>query len=390
MLSFALDEVVPHLLGMTLQPTSDMPPIPGSGAGRSFVSLKFWQVKATTDDYLRQAEAVQKVVRIVKDAGPIEAQAPWPATITVVEMVTIVPSVTSGPQGDPFLRCLTCLIDVVDAYRISENARMARISYERIGPVILSYHRSLTAPYRWWGPTAMMLDHVNVKVADPEQLDVDRLDRLLKILRNLRAGQPFAAWSELCRDRDYAFHIEGDYRRTVIQAALAVEVLVSSVIACLLWEEAFPNTPTEANLKTAATLLAKDAAPLRAELGKRIGGNWGSNASPSAVWQVHGAQMRNQVVHLGHRPTKQEAAQAIQAAVDLDRHIRKRLAVTATKHHRTAAMLLGEPGLERLGAMSRKLRVLLDQSASEPDWVHSYLEWRRDASRTALAGSDGA
>jgi hypothetical protein len=51
-------------------------------------------------------------------------------------------------------------------------------------------------------------------------------------------------------------------------------------------------------------------------------------------------------------------------------------------------MLLGKPGLERLGAMSRRLRVLLDQSATEPDWVHSYLEWRQDASRTALDGPD--
>jgi len=27
--------------------------------------------------------------------------------------------------------------------------------------------------------------------------------------------------------------------------------------------------------------------------------------------------------------------------------------------------------------MTRRLRTLLDESASEPDWVHSYQEWRQ-------------
>ena len=44
------------------------------------------------------------------------------------------------------------------------------------------------------GPVAMLLDHVNVNVADPEQLDTERLSRLFQVLHRLRAGEPFSGW----------------------------------------------------------------------------------------------------------------------------------------------------------------------------------------------------
>ncbi len=301
---------------------------------------------------------------------------PWPATITVVEMVTVASLPETGSASDPFLRCVACLTDVVDAYRVAENVKIARISYEQLGPLIMTYHRSWAEPYEWWGPTAMQLDHVNVKVADLEQLDPDRLKRVLQLLQHLRAQHPFSRWLELCRDRDYAFHIQGDYRATVIQTALAVEVLVFTVLACLLWEQTFPALPTVEEIGSAKTILKKDSSPLRAELGRRLGGDWSSQESPSSGWQIKGASLRNRAVHLGYRPTRHEAEQAIIAAVDLDQFIVNRLAQTVTRHHRTAAMHLGEPGLERLGAMTRRVRNLLDQSTSEPDWVQSYLEWQ--------------
>jgi hypothetical protein len=253
---------------------------------------------------------------------------------------------------------------------------MARLSYEQLGPMILSYQRSCTRPYKWWGPTIMQLDHVNVKVADPDQLDSTRLERVIQFAGLLRSNHPFSRWSSLCRDRDYAFHVQGDYRATAIQTALAVEVQIYSVLSCLLWEQTFPKPPSDAEIESATKILDKDAQPLRAELGKLLGGDWNSPKSVSTAWQVKGAKLRNHAVHGGYRPSRQEAADAICAAQELDKFVRDRLARTALRNHRTAAMLLGEPGLERLEAMTQRVRALLDQSLSEPDWKQSYHEWR--------------
>ena len=378
-ISFEIDENVPHLVGVPRHAAQGQPPIPHSENGQSFVSLKFWQVKSSSDVHFRSLQAVGKVVRTVRgESVPASDQPTSDATITVVEMVTPSPTASAEVEGDPFLRCLACLVQVVDAYRISENIRLARLSYERLDPFVLKYGRSIREPYEWSGPQMMRLDNVNIAVPSPDPLSSEQMQRLLLFIQNLRAGHPFSAWAQLCRERDFSFQVDGNYRVAVVQAALATEVLVSTVLACILWEQKFPATAGRGAIGEAVELLGKKPATLRAELGKLLGGNWDpKGASASGVWQRDGASLRNRVVHLGYDAERGEAGRAIASAVALDAFIRERLAARVSDYPRTAALLLGRPGLERLEANTRKVQEVIESADSEPDWVRSYLDWRQ-------------
>lgn len=87
------------------------------------------------------------------------------------------------------MQCLECLIDIVDAYRISEQVDMARLSYQQLGPFVMTYRRSLDEPYRWSGPVPMLLDHSNVRVENPDELAPERVSRLGLVLGRAR-GRP--------------------------------------------------------------------------------------------------------------------------------------------------------------------------------------------------------
>jgi hypothetical protein len=158
-LSFELGGFVPGLEGVPLLSKPDLPPIPGTDRWHSFASLKFWQVNAPSDYYTRHYDAVFKVIRAVKGGEAAEVKPSQPATMTVVEMVTAVPAYTPPNGRETFQRCLDCLTDVIDAYRLSARDNIPRLSFEQLGPLVAYLYRSPTEPYEWEGPGFIQLDH---------------------------------------------------------------------------------------------------------------------------------------------------------------------------------------------------------------------------------------
>jgi hypothetical protein len=75
-ISFALEEQDSRLRGISWQPAIDVPPIPDWDGDHLFVSVKFWQVKAVSDYYIRQVEAVFKVISAMKGVHSRSAQPP--------------------------------------------------------------------------------------------------------------------------------------------------------------------------------------------------------------------------------------------------------------------------------------------------------------------------
>lgn len=376
-ISFDLDGEVPQLRGILLSPTADRPHIPGSDSGALFASLKFWQVRCLENQKPQRTHAVQKVTTaIVGGTLPVESD-PEESTLTVVEMV--IPENhedTDGP-AQLFWKGLQCVIDIVDAYRVAENAKIARLSYERLEPLVMTFTRSPFEPYLWGEPQFLELDHLASPFEKETFQNEERTLNMLHHLRNLRVNHPFSAWGELARDCNTSFTIDGDYRRTVILLGLWTETLVASVLACALWEPTFPHSASEDQLRSAARALSLDPKPMRAVLGQLLGGNWDPNGmTASGTWQQKGAKLRNKVVHEGYRVERDEAREAYAASLVLDTFIRERLITQIRKFPRTAAMLIGIEELERLGVLNLRLRKLLTAERSDPEWVTSYLEWR--------------
>jgi len=291
----------------------------------------------------------------------------------------VIPEITDDIDGPTqlFWKGIQCVIDVVDAYRVSENAKIARLSYERLEPFVMTFTRSLFEPYDWGAPQFLELERLASPFEDESFLDEERTLNMLYHLRNLRVNHPFSAWGELARDCATSFTIDGDYRRTVILLGLWTETLVASVLACVLWEPTFPNSASEDQLRTAAHALSLDPKPMRATLGQLLGGNWDPNGmTASGTWQQKGAKLRNKVVHEGYRVGRDEAGEAYASSLVLDTFIRERLITQIMKFPRTAAMLIGLKELERRGILNQRLREILTPERSDTEWVTSYLDWR--------------
>lgn len=376
-ISFDLDGEVPHLRGVLVSPTAGRPPIPGSDSGALFTSLKFWQVRCLENRQPQRTQAVQKVKTAIV-GGTLRAESDLEeSTLTVVEMVIPeIPDSIDGPS-QLFWKGLQCVIDVVDAYRVAENAKIARLSYERLDPFVMTFTRTLFKPYRWDSPQFLELERPASPYEDESFLDNERTLNMLYHLRNLRVKHPFSAWGELARDCATSFSIDGDYRRTVILLGLWTETLVKSVLACALWEPTFPHSASEDQLRSAARVLSLDPKPMRAALGQLLGGNWDPNGmTASGTWQEKGAKLRNKVVHEGYRVGRDEAGEAYAASLGLDTYIRERLIAQIRKFPRTAAMLIGLEELERRGILNQPLRETLTPDRSDTEWVTSYLDWR--------------
>jgi hypothetical protein len=93
---------------------------------------------------------------------------------TVIEAVTYVSDVndvnSTEDRPDPLTRCIDAVINLVRAYRISDEARIPRLTYERLSPMVPFFWRD---PKNAWleGPHMMWLDHNAIPViVGPEML----------------------------------------------------------------------------------------------------------------------------------------------------------------------------------------------------------------------------
>ena len=148
---------------------------------------------------------------------------------------------------------------------------------------------------------------------------------------------------------------DGDARSAIVLAAISCEMLISTLISSLLWEE---NTwPHEA-----AVVIDADR-DLRQRLvkiaGPRLRGSWtaGSNAA-LGDWLRLVQRARNRIVHTGDLPSLGLATESIAAAERFEEMILDRLSTpTARKNFpATTVLIVRKEGLEARGLWTRALQ----------------------------------
>jgi hypothetical protein len=153
-----------------------------------------------------------------------------------------------------------------------------------------------------------------------------------------------------------AGEIDGDYVECVLKSAAAAEVLIKHCAWMLGWEVAHrprqsssmrPLMTPRSDVKP-ATLIGKVLAPL-------LKGDWSSKSSdrPVGAWRTAIAQPRNAVIHLGQRPSHEEARHCLASLDLLEQHVLDRLAASAQLYPLTCLFLLGTSGLERRAAYGK-------------------------------------
>lgn len=170
---------------------------------------------------------------------------------------------------------------------------------------------------------------------------------------------------------------EGNYIDAVLRTAAAAEALLKHVAWQLTWEatEHLSVDPAPSAMRPSEVFTAKPSELIGGVLSTRLGGNWQSRvpSSPVGAWRHEVAQMRNRVIHRGHRPTENEAAAALQAGLRLETHVMDRLAAKAATYPRTACLLVGRDGLERRDAFGPARATWFNQSMDV--LLRSYLDW---------------
>lgn len=380
-----VDESEPLLAGMEAIPFQDARGTIAVG-GTNFVSLKFWQLR---DDNTKAPEThfqsvlLTRVMASLMGSGkalPSDtsgAQA-LDGIRTVVEAVTFVASgddmVAHDDKSEPLSRCIEVLLNYHRAYRLATRKHVPALTYERLPWLVPWTSRAVETDSNHRPQGFIVLENRNFQAPDVEPLPPDQYEALAQFYARDAAGDPFAIYSERSLEAEIELWTTGQVGRSAIETAVAAEVLFDGVLGMLLWEE---SLRAECDTDTAATIFSSDVTPrLRHQYSTRLGGDWSFNNPPMKGWFSDIAGLRNRVVHAGYRPSKHEAADALERLHDIERFIGDRLSVRWRQYPRTAWAFLGTQGFERRSSSKSANRWFADHGGRVDPWIREYVSWR--------------
>ncbi|MER6938003.1 hypothetical protein ABTX24_22260 [Nocardioides sp. NPDC127514] len=370
------------------------------------VSLIFHQVNTSHGRTTAAMEAKWKAVSQAaglpltsEDPMSLELEIEW----TVVEAVTPWDSPDPIPESDAehaanwtprtdaFARCLYAARQVVRAYRQATETPYGLPTYARAISPVLVYSADgvretavvdgqpvlLIRPTQseWDGPSVMVLDHGNLP--DPfrgKDFDEDVERRFWHWYSEEARGNPLNLWRERWIEARRAHELLGEEAQAVILANTSCEVMLDAILALLMWEEGLVIEDAVPSFEEGKVLRR-----ISNELAPRLKGNWSTQGGAVGDWYRAAYRLRHRVVHGGYAPTVSEAADALSAAVRLQRFVMDQIAERRTIYYRAALMTVAEEGLRRRGMWSGKIKRFADEVApTEPNWRNSFTAWYRD------------
>lgn len=407
---FVLEDDVPWLRDVPRAPVSSVEPLTDPDElGKAFVSFRFWQHKREAEPTFPSSELMATVRSVLNnredvrpgrlgivglgdytesesepksslEAADIESDAVGEKSgleqdVTVIEAVTpLLPSERQSPVLEALQRIMASMTEFTRVYRLGMRVRMPVVTYEMLPAtevVWLTRDPFDSRPEAWDSEVELLMfpERLSVRSQHP-QLDEEGIDRLAAYWTLWRQGHPIIPYSERTMEARLALELYGDYGATVTQCQTSLEVLLDGLIQLLLWEEqADPSGVAET---VYASSLQKR---VRAQLPSRLGGNWTTNIA-MREWSAVLAPLRHRTVHGAYRPTRDEAIHALDTVSDIDDFVRGRLASRRNDYPRTTLLILGRPGLERLGAWTGKIRRFAEAADEEPNWINSFRTWR--------------
>ncbi len=280
--------------------------------------------------------------------------------------------------SDPLLRSLNCIQHLVRAYRITTDWLVPEPTYQRMRPWILTATRAIDAVGQPKVHSVTYLSHRNLRDAPPRRLDDGQLLQWQSSVQLLSAKDPAALYRERMIDAEYSLAVAGDYGAAVINAALATEVYLDSLLGLLHWERYGGAPLANGKIDRAVAALSKDLRPrIRSEYHPLIGGRWDLNATgPLQSWNAQVARVRNRIVHRGYRPGPSEAADTLNAVNQFVNWVADLLAARASQFPRTASMMVTPDRMRRQNVPERVITTIDGLARTEPPWRDNYSAWR--------------
>lgn len=183
---------------------------------------------------------------------------------------------------------------------------------------------------------------------------------------------PFTVHLDLHREACVAIQRQGNARLGALLAGMAAESLLDELLLHLMWEER--RTPEGAAAQWRDGLVTR----VDKEIAPRLGGPWDlTGSSPPGHWFQRVADLRNRVAHTGYTPDMDEASEAVATVNELVTHLCNRLAHqnNLSTYPRTATALVSNRGLQRRGALTKKVRAV-QNDPMEPNWAETFNRWK--------------
>ncbi|MBK3582613.1 hypothetical protein JHN49_02395 [Streptomyces sp. MBT57] len=300
---------------------------------------------------------------------------------TVVEMVTAQNSETLEDMPtalhEALNRCFSVLSDVYSMSRLVQRDGLPpHLGMEQATAVSWFGRRAGDAYSKDLGGV-LWISPPSVPRAPFGENSFRQLETLLARVWN---GSPLELIMERSLVADQYLKQQGDYANAVIHAALSSEILLDSLLGLMLWEEQVELPDIEKAVRVFDEAKGGGlASRIKREYSPRLGGNWNFTvAGPVRSWSEDLAHLRGRVIHRGYRPSRNEAERALEASNDLLDFAKICLASKAKRYPRTCLMILGEPGLRRLGGWKVTEEFLNENDEHPLSWFSRYSQWRDD------------
>ncbi|TLP73306.1 hypothetical protein [Nesterenkonia sphaerica] len=223
-------------------------------------------------------------------------------------------------------------------------------------------------------------------VSPPEPIPESKFADLTEYLSMDDHEASFSTYHRLRYETSVLCHRRGDFRMTVISAAIAAESLLDEMLMLLLWDEGNqPETVAYKFSQSGPKLLSR----VKSEYSRHLGGEW-SPGKKGAVreWREKIAEPRNQIAHAGAIPTRQHAIDAVRALNSLEQFLGRRLRTRIAQRPRAATLFIGGRTLEAEGEITNRLRTLYNDPW-EPHWASTFRRWR-DVLELEVAKTEGS
>jgi hypothetical protein len=372
------DEVLEALADRQWFVTEDGPELPDFGS-RIGVSIRVWRPRKKEiliNSLVHDMNLVFGELTDDDDAGSFEFSSEDTAG-TVLEASTVLfladeDEDDSAALSRAFDRCIDKIGLFLRAFRIAiDDPRiypMGRLSLLPSAPFVVRYGDDLEN--RHIGLFMVNMGE-SLPVLNVEEVPPELARQALERVRRSNHQFPLSAVEDAFARAKRSFFVESDYAATTVFAHTAIEVFCNGLLSLLMWESGGLRSENIAILTTQGleTRLRRHYAPM-------LGGNWDFKSDASPI-HAHDevAQARHRYLHAGIEPSMQDADLALEAFSVVTEFAKDRLVARMYDFPRTTLLILGEPGLRRKNAWTRRFQKLVDEIVGEDDWLISFSDW---------------
>lgn len=313
------------------------------------MAASFWITPSTDPQLGRTVADVFDAARAVARLPPHRALEDVPSQMPFLRTVLTASAPCEGEtQASHLEACFEYVVQMARALLPATEEIAPPLTRQQLVPTYVVIDQDGDGTRRL--VTAVLVDDIYL---GPSPATREQADRAINFVFAGLTKNPVEVHHDLRLAAHRAVHAEGDYIGAVLKAAAAAETMIKQVSWHIAWEAAEKSStdPAPTAMGGGALFEAKPSQLIGKLLSVRLGGNWNSSqpTNPVGAWRQNVAQLRNKIIHLGHRPSETDAVAALEGLAALELHLMDRLAARAHLYPRAALMLVGRDGLEKRG-----------------------------------------